>query len=79
MANILAVVLPNAVPGAKGSDDFKVGLLGIQWLLVDDDPSADTGTAAPVGSLASRDNAGTGELWFKTGEADTAWTQVTVP
>jgi len=40
--------------------------------LLTTDPSV-TGVAAPIGSLGSRDNAGTGELWLKTGVADTAW------
>lgn len=40
------------------------------------DPSAGGGVAAPIGSSYIRDNSGTGELWFKTGAADTAWTQV---
>lgn len=41
------------------------------------DPSAGGGVAANVGSLFLRDDgAGTGELWVKTGAADTAWTKV---
>ena len=42
-------------------------------------PTAGAGIASPVGSLYLRDNAGAGELWFKTGAGDTAWTRVTVP
>lgn len=42
-------------------------------------PSAGAGVAATIGSLYGRDNAGTGELWVKTGAADTAWTQMTIP
>lgn len=40
------------------------------------DPSAGAGIAANILSIYLRDNAGVGELWFKTGAADTAWTQV---
>jgi hypothetical protein len=40
------------------------------------DPSAGGGVAAAIGTMYRRDNAGTGELWFKTGAADTDWTQV---
>jgi hypothetical protein len=42
-------------------------------------PSAGGGVASAVGSLYMRDNAGSGELWLKTGAAATAWTQITVP
>jgi hypothetical protein len=39
------------------------------------DPNAGAGVAAPVASMYLRnDGAGLGELWFKTGAADTAWT-----
>ena len=38
------------------------------------DPSAGAGIVANIGSLAVRNNAGVGELWLKTGAADTAWT-----
>lgn len=37
------------------------------------DPSAGAGVAAPISSLYSRNNAGTGETWQKTGAAATAW------
>jgi hypothetical protein len=40
------------------------------------DPSAGAGVAADPGATFHRDNAGTGELWLKTGVADTAWTKV---
>lgn len=43
------------------------------------DPSAGAGVASAIGSFYGRDNSGAGELWFKTGAADTAWTRVTVP
>ena len=42
-------------------------------------PTTAPGVAAPVGSTFGRDNAGAGELWLKTGAADTAWTRITVP
>lgn len=37
------------------------------------DPTAGAGIAAPVGSVGFRSNAGAGEMWLKTGAADTAW------
>ena len=40
------------------------------------DPSAGGGVAANIGSVAVRDNAGTGEAWFKASAADTAWTNI---
>lgn len=40
------------------------------------DPSAGGGVVAPIGSVGLRDNAGTGEAWFKIGAADTAWSNV---
>jgi hypothetical protein len=40
------------------------------------DPSAGAGVPANPGSTYQRDNAGTGELWLKTGAADTAWQKV---
>lgn len=47
-----------------------------QVLEVDAVPSAGAGTPAPIGSLAMFNNAGVGELYLKTGAADTAWTLV---
>jgi hypothetical protein len=41
------------------------------------DPSAAAGVAAPIASTFRRDNAGTGELWLKTGASDVAWTKLT--
>lgn len=40
------------------------------------DPSAAAGISAPEGSLLMRFVATAGEVWFKDGAADTAWTQV---
>ncbi len=40
------------------------------------DPSAAGGVSAPEGSLLMRFVATAGEVWFKDGAADTAWTQV---
>lgn len=42
-------------------------------------PSTPPGVAAPPGALFGRNNAGVGELWLKTGVANTSWTQITVP
>lgn len=41
------------------------------------DPSALSGVTAQVGSLGIRNNAGSGEIWLKTGAAATAWQNVT--
>lgn len=40
------------------------------------DPSAGAGVAAPLASHFMRQNGVVGELWVKTGAADTAWTKV---
>ncbi len=40
------------------------------------DPSAGSGVAAPEGSLYQRYAAGGGQMWVKSGAADTAWTDV---
>jgi hypothetical protein len=40
------------------------------------DPSSGAGVAAAIGSIALRNNAGAGELWLKSGAADTAWTKL---
>lgn len=46
---------------------------------VDGVPSASLGTPAPMGSLAMYDTGSVGELYLKTGAANTAWTKVDVP
>ena len=43
------------------------------------DPSTGAGVPAAVGSIYLRDAAGAGQIWLKTGGADTAWTRITVP
>lgn len=43
-------------------------------LVLTSDPSAGAGVPAPISSVGLRDNSGAGELWLKTGAADTAWT-----
>lgn len=51
----------------------------VSWFVSDLDPSAGAGVAAPVGSMLWRDQAGggtVGQVWVKTGAADTAWEQV---
>jgi len=51
----------------------------VEVFVGDIDPSAGGGVAAPVGSVFHRDSGGagtTGELWLKTGAANTAWSLV---
>jgi hypothetical protein len=60
----------------------KVGVLDTDWRLISPmfgtaDPSAGAGVAGPLCAQYSRTNGAAGELWFKTGAADTAWTKVT--
>jgi len=50
-----------------------------QVVEVDAVPSAGAGFEAPIGSLAMFDNAGAGEVYIKTGAADTAWAQIDTP
>lgn len=52
---------------------------GKEILEVDADPSAGTGTAAPIGSLALYDDGTTGSLYLKNGAADTAWNPIISP
>lgn len=40
------------------------------------DPSAGAGVAAPIGSVVTRDDSGTGEVYWKHGAADAAWTLI---
>ena len=63
MANIIGLITVN----------------GKEILEVDAVPSAGAGTPAPVGSLAMFDNASVGQLYLKTGAADTAWGLIEVP
>ena len=46
------------------------------WSAGTADPSAGAGVTAKPGSLYSRNNAGTGELWLKTGATDTSWSKI---
>jgi len=49
---------------------------GARLMSVVVDPSAGAGIAADVGTIALRSNAGAGEIWLKTGAADTAWSRL---
>lgn len=51
---------------------------GKQVLEVDADPSAASGTAAPIGSLAMYDSGTVGSLYIKIGASDTSWQKVDV-
>lgn len=62
-----------------GQNLTQVGGNSIEVLSGTAAPSAGAGVAATIGSLYGRDNGGAGELWVKTGAADTAWTQMTIP
>lgn len=52
---------------------------GKEIIEVDAAPGGGGGTASPIGSLAMYDTGSVGELYIKTGAADTAWTKVEVP
>ena len=59
-----------------------IGLITVnskQVLEVDAAPGAGGGTAAPMGSLAMYDSGSVGEVYIKTGSADTAWSQIDTP
>ena len=45
-------------------------------ILVDSNPSSGGGTVAPISTIALLDNAGTGEMWIKSGSSNTAWNKV---
>ncbi len=51
------------------NDDKQIRLLTV-------DPTAGAGVAAPIGSIALRDNGVSGEFWFKYDSLDTEWTNV---
>jgi hypothetical protein len=55
----------------------EVAAIGFQWFAGSVDPSAGGGIGGEVGSVYTRVDAGSGELWFKTGAADTDWTKLT--
>jgi hypothetical protein len=62
--------------GTPGIITIVTGGLEFNLLAGTADPSSGAGVTANILSTYRRDNAGTGELWFKTGAADTDWTQV---
>ena len=75
--NIGGVVSIGPVAEAAGAYIAESGGgLDFRHLVGTADPSAGAGIPANILSTYRRDNAGTGELWFKTGAADTDWTQV---
>jgi hypothetical protein len=71
-----ALVIAGGTTGVKGKITGTTRGTTFDLLAGTDDPSAGAGIAAPLLSTYRRDNAGTGELWFKVGAADTDWSQV---
>jgi hypothetical protein len=67
--------------GRRGGADSYIVISGgagdPQLLAGTADPSAGGGVAAAEGSLYMRYGAGTGQVWYKSGAAATAWTQIT--
>ncbi len=66
---------------ATGSADGDVlelngGATPVSFMVGTTDPSGGAGIAADQGSVFHRLNAAVGELWLKTGAANTAWNQV---
>ena len=89
MKNLLVLLLlvsgtANASPTIWASGQLGKWLPSLGWELFDQkqyrsatvDPSAGAGIVAPIGSVIVRDNAGAGQLWLKTGAANTAWSEV---
>jgi hypothetical protein len=62
--------------GVDGNLALRTGGVTFDLLAGTVDPSAGAGVAANLLSTYRRDNAGTGELWFKVGALDTDWSQV---
>jgi hypothetical protein len=54
------------ISGGAGNPEILAGTV---------DPSAAAGVAAEEGSIYMRYGAAAGQIWYKTGAADTAWTQ----
>jgi len=70
----ILLTLENQGSGTGGGDS-------IAQFVINTDPSTGSGIAANVGSVAFRNVGGSdtdGELWLKTGSADTDWEQVDV-
>lgn len=49
---------------------------GERYVQLTVNPTSGGGVAAQIGSMGVRNNSGAGELWLKTGAADTAWLQI---
>lgn len=45
-------------------------------IVVDSNPSSGGGTVSPISTVALFNNAGTGEMWLKTGSSNTAWNKM---
>lgn len=81
---LMTVSAQAAAPIIWQSADYGKYLTRLGFKLFDDKqyrsitvtPTTGGGVSAPTGSLAPRDNAGLGELWFKMGAGNTAWSNL---
>lgn len=62
--------------GAISAQDLRDVIISTAPIRGTADPSAGAGVAAGLCSLYCRTNGAAGELWFKTGAADTAWSKI---
>lgn len=74
-ADLLALAADNTT-GNISAQDLRDLIISTAPIRGTADPSAGAGVAAEAGTLYVRNNAGTYELWFKTGAADTAWSKI---
>jgi hypothetical protein len=74
-ADLLALAADNTT-GAISAQDLRDIIISAAPIRGTADPSAAAGVAAALCSVYMRTNAAVGELWFKTGAADTAWTKI---
>lgn len=74
MAKIISVITSNTKPGPKRVDPDKPT---VYILKVDGDPSAGSGTEAPIGSLAIYQTGNSARKFFKSGSSNTDWEEET--
>jgi len=74
-ADLLALAADNTT-GAISAQDLRDFIISAAPIRGTADPSAAAGVAAALCSLYCRTNGAAGELWYKTGAANTAWTKI---
>lgn len=73
MANFISVIGKNMLPGKKR---IRTGYPDVFVATVDAIPSDGSGTRAPLGSIAIYVTGASVQIYYKSGEADTAWSNI---